>query len=297
MRVFVTGATGWVGSAVVNDLTAHGYQVLGLARSDAGAAALSKAGVPVHRGSLEDAESLITGAAEADAVIHTAFNHDFSKIAENAAVERKAIEALSDVLARDGKFFVLTSGTALLSPGVVATEDSSREPTPGEFPRAFLEKTIAGVARRGALTSIIRLPPTVHGVGDHGFVAGLVRTAREKGAAAYIGEGANRWAAVNRLDAAPLYRLALEKRAAGARYHAVAEPGVPFREISAAIGRGLGLPVKSVPLEEAAAYFGWFAHFAALDAPASAEKTARELGWRPEHPTLLEDLAGPSYFA
>jgi nucleoside-diphosphate-sugar epimerase len=296
MRVFVTGAAGWVGSAVVKDLIAHGHQPIGLARSEANVAALTAAGVPVHRGSLEDVESLVEGAQAADGVVHCAFNHDFSKIVQNCADEKRAIEAMGAALVGTGKMLVITSGTALLSPNVVATEDMVKTPAPGDFPRVALEQTVNAITERGALTSVIRLPPTVHGIGDHGFVHMLVAIARQKGAAAYVGEGANRWPAVNRLDAAPLYRLALEKRVAGARYHAVAEQGIMFRDIAAAIGRGLGLPVVSLSPEQASEHFGWFGHFAGLDAPASSERTAAELGWRPTHPNLLEDLAGPSYF-
>lgn len=296
MRVFVTGATGWVGSAVVKELIAAGHEPIGLARSEANAAALKALGIAVHRGSLEDAESLVAGAAAADAMIHTAFNHDFSKMAANAAVERNVIEALGAALRGSGKPLIITSGTALLSPGRLASEHDSREPAPGDFPRAFLEQTVNGVIARGTPTSVVRLPPTVHGVGDHGFVHILVHTAREKGVAAYVGDGANRWPAVHRFDAARVYRLALEKAAGAARYHAVAEQGVLFRDIAAAIGRGLGLPVVSLSPQDAQAHFGWFARFAAIDAPASSEWTSDTLGWKPTHSLLLDDLAGPSYF-
>jgi len=281
MRVFVTGATGWVGSAVIEELQAAGHTVTGLARSDASAAALASAGIAVHRGSLEDLESLRAGAAASDAVIHTAFNHDFSRFAENGAAERSAIEALGDALAGTGRTLVVTSGVALISPGRVATEDDLRDPNV-PFPRDP-ETVAAAVAARGVRVSVIRLSPSVHGAGDHGFVPIVIGLAREHGVSAYVGDGNNRWPGVHRRDAARLYRLALERGAEHAVYHAVAEEGVPFREIAGVIGRRLNLPVVSISGADIAAHFGWFEHFAQIDASASSAKTRQSLdGIRPK---------------
>jgi nucleoside-diphosphate-sugar epimerase len=297
MRVFVTGASGWVGSAVVEDLIARGHEAVGLARNDANAAKIEAAGAAVHRGSLEDVESLVAGAKAADAVVHCAFVHDWPNIVASCEKDRRAIEAMGAVVEAAGKPMLITSGTALLSPGKVSTEEIVPVMTPGAFPRIASELAAHELATRGARVSVVRLPPTVHGVGDHGFIAQLVRISREKGKSAYIGEGANRWPAVHRLDAASLYRLALESNLSGQRYHAVAEQGVAFVEIATAIGRGLNLPIVSLSPDEAGAHFGFFGHFAGLDAPSSSAWTSRELDWRPSHPELLADLEGPSYFA
>jgi nucleoside-diphosphate-sugar epimerase len=294
MRVFVTGATGFVGSAVVQELLGAGHEVLGLARSDAGAAALAAAGVEVHRGSLEDLDSLRSGAAATDGVIHTAFNHDFSKFAENCEAERRAIEALGDGLEGSGKAVVITSGVGLVAPGRLATEDDAAIPDPA-FPR-HVEEAANRLIARGIRASLVRLSPSVHGAGDHGFVPILIGIAREKGVAAYVGDGLNRWPGVHRLDAARLYRLALEKGAAGARYHGVGEEGVPFREIAEVIGRHLNVPVVSKTAEEAAGHFGWFARFAGIDCPASSQKTRDLLGWEPREAGLLEDMRDAGYF-
>jgi nucleoside-diphosphate-sugar epimerase len=295
MRIFVTGATGWVGSAVVADLIAAGHQVLGLARSDQGAQAVAAAGAEVHRGSLEDPDSLKSGAAQADAVIHTAFSHDFSQFAENGAAERRAIAALGEALEGSDHPLIVTSGVGLLTPGRVATEDDKRDagsPVPRDP-----EGATAQLVARGVRATVVRLPPSVHGHGDHGFVPHLIEVAREKGVSAYLGEGLNRWSAVHRFDAARVYRLALERGVEGGPFHAVAEPGVPVKEIAALIGRRLGVPVVSKSPEEAEAHFGWFAMFAGMDGQASSERTHARLGWAPQQPGLMADIDHPAYFA
>ncbi|MBN9027237.1 MAG: SDR family oxidoreductase [Rhizobiales bacterium] len=295
MRVFVTGASGFIGSAVVRNLLDAGHQVLGLARSDASASALAAIGATPHRGDLQDLPSLRSGAELSDGVIHTAFIHDFAKFKENCEIDRAVIETLGAVVAGTERPLVITSGTGLLANAGLITEADRTTPGAGH-PRVASEEAAAAAVAKGARVSVVRLPPSVHGVGDHGFVPLLIGLAREKGLAAYVGDGANRWPAVHRFDAADRFRLALEKGEADARYHGSAEDGVPFREIAEVIGRRLGLPVVSLSPEEAAGHFGWFAHFAAMDNPSSSDWTRQTLGWRPTAPGLIADLDQPAYF-
>jgi nucleoside-diphosphate-sugar epimerase len=293
MRVFVTGATGFIGSAIVRELIDAGHQVLGLARSDAASESLVAAGAEVHRGSLEDLESLRSGAAAADGVIHTAFIHDFSNYGPAAEADRRAIETLGGALADSDRPLIVTSATMLAQRhGSLATEQDAPNPS---FPRKSEEAALA-LAARGVRASVLRLPPSVHGNGDHGFVPRLIRIAREKGVSAYIGDGLNRWPAVHRLDAAHLYRLVFEKRTAGATYHGVANEGVPTREIAEVIGRHLNVAVASKSREQAADHFGWMAPFFGMDGPASSAQTQERLGWRPVQPGLIADLNAEHYF-
>jgi nucleoside-diphosphate-sugar epimerase len=293
MKIFLTGATGFIGSAIVQELIGAGHQVLGLARSDVGAKSLAATGAAVHRGSLEDLESLRSAAASSDGVIHTAFIHDFANYAPAAEKDRRAIETLGSALAGSGRPFVVTSGTLLLQrQGPLATEQDAAD---GNFPRKS-EQAALSVASQRIRVSLLRLPPSVHGNGDHGFVPALIKIAREKGVSAYVGDGVNRWPAVHRFDAAPLYRLALEKGSAAASYHGVADEGVPFRDIAEVIGRRLHLPVVSKSREEAASHFGWLAHFVGIDCPASSAQTRQELGWAPRQLGLIADLDQAHYF-
>lgn len=294
MRVFVTGATGFIGSALVKELIGAGHQVLGLTRSEEGAAWLKSAGAEAHRGSLEDLASLRRGAAGADGVIHLAFIHDFSKFQENCEIDRRAIEALGAELEGSERLLLVTSGTGMgHSPGRLATENDP--PVSSKLiPRAASEEAAASVAARGVRVAVVRLPQ-VHDTAKQGLIPYAIGIAREKGVAAYVGDGLNRWPAAHLLDAAHLYRLALEKGEGGVRYNAVAEEGVRARDIAEAIGRGLKVPVVSIPPEEAAAHFGWLGMFIGLDMPASSTLTRQRLGWNPTGPALLTDLANKDY--
>lgn len=297
MRVFVTGATGFVGSAIVQELLAAGHQVLGLVRSEASAKLLSATGAEVHRGDIEDLDSLRSGAAMADGVIHTAFNHDFSKFQANCEADRKVITAMADVLVGSDRPLIVTSGTGLLAgSGQVATEDRVPPAATSAMPRVASEEAVAVAVERGVRALVLRLPPSVHGNGDHGFIPALIGIARQKGVAAYVGEGLNRWPAVHRLDAARLYRLALEQGTGIGRYHAVDDQGIPMRDIAGIIGKHLNIPVVSKSPQEAAEHFGWIAHFAGFDNPSSSALTRQWLGWEPTQPGLIVDLDGPQYF-
>jgi nucleoside-diphosphate-sugar epimerase len=293
MRVFVTGAAGFIGTATTRELIAHGHEVLGLARSDANAAALEKLGASVHRGSLQDLESLRKGARETDGTIHLAFIHDFSKFAENGQIDKRAIEAMGDALEGSNKPFIVTSGTGLVAAGQLATED--KRPASPHVPRVSEQAGLA-YASRGVRAMAMRLPQ-VHGeAGKAGLITYLVDIARQKGVVPYVGDGSNRWAAAHRLDVARLYRLALEKGVTDGIYHAVGEEGVPMREIADVLARASGLPVRSIRQDEAAAYFGPLAMFAGLDMPASSARTQAELGWKPTEIGLIADIGRPGYF-
>ena len=294
MRVFVTGATGFIGTELIKELTEAGHQVRGLARSDAGAEQLQATGVEVHRGDLTDLASLRSGATGVDAVVHLAFSHDFSKFAANAEQERKAIEALASVLDA-GKILVVTSGTGLTAGGPGQLRKESDPPTNNPAIPRNPETVASAAADRGVHVAIVRLPQ-VHDTRKQGLVPLLTQTAREKGVSAYVGDGANRWAAAPLKDVAHLYRLALEKTGPGFTvYHAVQEEGVSLREVAETIGKGLKVPVVSIAPEKAAEHFGWFAHFAGVDMPASSEWTRKTLGWNPTGPGLIEDLTNMKY--
>jgi nucleoside-diphosphate-sugar epimerase len=295
MRVFVTGATGFVGTAIVQELIGAGHQVLGIARSDASANALLAAGAEVHRGDLQDLDSLRSGAKAADGVIHAGFIHDFARFKEVCEIDKIAIDAIGEALAGSGRPFIITSGTALVSPGKLATEDIIPVPGVSAHPRRS-EEAADAVAKLGVCTTVVRLSPSVHGDGDYGFVPMLINTAKEEGVSAYIGDGLNRWTAVHRLDAAQLYRLALENATTGTRFHGVAEEGITFKSIAEVIGQQLNIPVVSMSAEEAAGHFGWFAGFAGLDCPASGKITRESLHWHPKQIELLADMQNGVYF-
>jgi nucleoside-diphosphate-sugar epimerase len=295
MRVFVTGSTGFIGSTIVPELINAGHQVLGLTRSDAGAQALTAAGAEVHRGDLEDLESLRSGAAKSEGVIHCAFNHDFSKFMANCEMDKRAIETLGAALVGSDRPLIITSGTGMGNavPGQPATEDHFDPSHPN--PRVASELAGASMSARGVNVSVVRLPQ-VHNRIKQGLITYAITVAREKGVSAYVGDGLNRWPAAHVLDVARLYRLALEKRQAGARYNAVAEEGVPVRDIAEVIGRGLKVPVVALSAEQAAGHFGWLAAFIGWDLRASSAQTQARLGWHPTGPGLIADLEQMRYF-
>lgn len=306
MRVFVTGASGWIGSAVVPELVGAGHDVIGLARSNASADALTAVGAAVQRGTLDDLNGLASAAAASDGVIHLAFKHDlaFSGDFQGAAdADRRAVEALGNALEGSDRPLVIASGTLGVAPGRVATEEDGHDEDPalaalggGPLTRRATAHFVLSLASHGVRSAVVRLPPTVHGDGDHGFMASIVEIARAKRISGFIGDGENRWPAVHRFDAATLFRLALEKAPPGSTLHGVAEEGVPIRAVAEVIGRHLDLPVVSVSVEDAAGHFSWLAGFLALDGPASSRHTCELLGWVPGQPGLIEDLDEGHYF-
>ncbi len=297
MRVFVTGATGFIGSAVVQELIGAGHMVVGLARSDAATTALVAAGAEAHRGSLDDLDSLKRGADRSDGVIHLAFIHDFSQYAANGNTDLRAVDAMGAALAGSGRPMVVTSGTTVfVPPGRTLNEDDAGDPASVGAPRVASEDAVLRLAEQGVRASVVRLPPSVHGDGDRAFVPALIGIARATGVSGHVGDGRNRWPAVHRLDAARLFRLALENAPAGSRLHGIADEGVQVRDIAEVIGRRLKLPVASKTPDEAAGHFGWLAGFLGIDCPASSAKTQALLGWQPTQAGLIADLDHPRYF-
>lgn len=295
MRVFVTGASGFIGSAVVPELIGAGHEVVALARSESSAASLRATGVEVHRGSLEDVESLRAGAAKAEGVVHLGFIHDFSRFEHSVRVDLDAIQTLGAALQGSGGPLLVASGTLGVKPGKLATERDA--PATGASPRFAAAQTALSFADKGVRSCILRFAPSVHGSGDHGFMARLVAIARETGISGYIGDGSNRWPGVHRLDAARLVRLALEKAPPGSTVHAIADEGISIRAIAEVIGRHLKLPTAAISAEQAGAHFGWLAHFLGWDSPASNELTRSLLDWHPTHPGLIDDLEAGHYFS
>jgi nucleoside-diphosphate-sugar epimerase len=293
MRVFVTGAAGFIGTATTRELLAHGHEVIGLARNDANVETIEKLGAKVHRGSLEDVESLKRAAKDADGVIHLAFIHDFSKFAENGQIDARAVAAMGSVMEGTGKPLVVTSGVGMLSPGRMATEDMQHQPG---MPR-MSESAAFAFSDRGVRTMAVRLPQVHGGEGKAGFVGYLFNVARDKDVSAYVGDGSNRWSAAHRRDVARLYRLVLEKGTAGKAYHAVADEAVPVRDLAELFARILNVETKSLTPNEAGAHFGFMAMFAGLDMPASSARTQAELGWKPTEIGVIEDISRPGYFA
>jgi nucleoside-diphosphate-sugar epimerase len=295
MRVFVTGASGWIGSATVDELLAAGHEVTGLARSDASAAALQAKGVHVRRGDLDDLASIRAGAEAAEAVIHLANKHDWSNPAASASAERAAVQTIGDALADTNRPFLFASGVAGLTPGRPAREDDASPFHGPDSPRGGSENLALEFVGRGVHSVSVRFAPTVHGTGDHGFIATIAAVARQKGVSGYPGDGTNRWAAVHRSDAARLVALGLAKAQAGSRLHAVAEEGIPTRDIAEAIGRAFGLPVTSIAPDDVQGHFGWIGTFFGMDLAATSTATRELLGWAPTGPALIEDIDGGAY--
>lgn len=297
MRIFVTGATGFIGSAVVSELLSAGHTVLGLSRTEEGDRKLAGMGADAHRGELTDLDSLVSGARACQGVAHLAFIHDFSKYEENGEIDRRAVAAFADALAGSDKPLVITSGTTVAAPGRTVTENDAATSDSPSAVRTPSEAVVLAAAARGVRSSIVRLPTSVHGPGDTAFVPALVDIARRQGFSAYVGDGANRWPAVHRLDAARLFRLALETAPPGIRLHGVAEEGVALRTIAETIGEGLGVPVRGISADAAATHFDWLAQFVTIDAAASSDITRRSLDWHPREKGLLADMRDSGYFA
>ncbi|MGC5166701.1 SDR family oxidoreductase [Luteimicrobium sp. DT211] len=295
MRIFVTGATGWIGTAVTGELLAAGHDVVGLARSDASAEKLAARGATPVRGTLDDLGTIKDAAADSDAVIHLGFVHDFDRFADSGLVERSVVQTVADTLAGSDRPFLFASGVAGLTTGRVATEEDPSPAVGPDSPRGGSENLALSYADQGVRSVALRFAASVHGIGDHGFVAELARVARERGFAGYIGDGANRWPAVHRSDAARLVAIALDRAPAGGVVHAVGEEGVAIRDVAEALGQSLELPTRAVAPEDAAAHFGWIARFLALDAPTSSALTRERYGWAPTGPTLVEDIAAGGY--